>query len=94
MAKNEEKNVVTGAWCNTGGGIQGANCPEIWQPIKKGRQKFCGTNRQYFRGHPRTSLALGIQQPLHATDDNEDYIDDKLITVPLLPFTTTGRPNN
>ena len=34
---------------------------------KKGRLKFCGMNRKYFRGHPRTSLAPGIQQPLHAT---------------------------
>ena len=34
----------------------------------EGRQKFCRTNRKYFRGHPRTSLAPGIQQPLHATD--------------------------
>ena len=34
---------------------------------KNGRQKFCGTNGKYFRGHPRTSLAPGIQQPLHAT---------------------------
>ena len=55
------------AWCSTGGGIQGANCPEIWQLIKRGHLKFCGTNRKYFRGHPRTSLAPGIQPPLHAT---------------------------
>src|SRR6218665_2899198 len=34
---------------------------------KKGCQKFCETNRKYFRGHPRTSLAPGIPQPLHAT---------------------------
>jgi len=26
--------------------------------------------------------------------DNKDYIDDKLITVTLIPFTTTGSPNN
>ena len=25
---------------------------------------------------------------------NKNYIDDKLITVTLLPFTTTGPPNN
>ena len=67
MAKNEEKNVVTEAWCSTGEGIQGANCPEILQLIKNRRQKFCVTNRKYFRGHPRTSLAPGIQQPVHAT---------------------------
>src|SRR6218665_2528739 len=34
---------------------------------KKGRQKFCGTNEKYFLGHRRSSLAPGIQQPLHAT---------------------------
>jgi len=34
---------------------------------KKGRQKLCGTNGKYFLGHPRSSLAPGIQQPLHAT---------------------------
>src|SRR6218665_2901069 len=36
--------------------------------LKKGRQTFCERNTKYFRGHPRTSLAPGIQQPLHATD--------------------------
>src|SRR6218665_2335544 len=35
--------------------------------LKKGRQKFCDRNTKYFRGHPRTSLAPGIQQLLHAT---------------------------
>ena len=27
-------------------------------------------------------------------NDNKDYIDDKFIAVTLLPFTTTGPPNN
>src|SRR6218665_2295234 len=36
---------------------------------KKGRLKFCGMNRKYFRGHPRTSL----QQPLHATAAEVNY---------------------
>jgi len=34
---------------------------------KKGRQKFCESNTKYLLGHPRTSLAPGIQKPLHAT---------------------------
>ena len=29
--------------------------------LKKGCQKFCRTNRKYFRGHPKASLASGIQ---------------------------------
>ena len=40
----------------------------VGERLKKGRQKFCERNTKYFRGHPRTSLAPGIQQPLHATE--------------------------
>jgi len=31
----------------------------LGERLKKGRQKFCERNTNYFRGHPRTSLAPG-----------------------------------
>src|SRR6218665_1900019 len=67
MAKNEEKMSLPGH----DEAREGASKERIVINLttdKKGRQKFGGTNRKYFRGHLRTSLALGIQQPLHATE--------------------------
>src|SRR6218665_2525057 len=67
MAKNEEQMSLPGH----NEAREGASRERIVINLttdKKGRQKFGGTNIKYFRGHPRTSLAPGIQQPLHATE--------------------------
>ena len=83
MTKKEVKNVVTGAWCSTGGAskerilVKFDNWCEkvknLGERLKKVVRNFARGIQNIFEGiqEPR-SLAPGIQQPLHATAAGKD----------------------
>src|SRR6218665_385228 len=67
------------------------NLGEQVRNLEEMTKKICETNRKYFRGHLRTSLVPGIQQPLYATDVSLCYCNaGSLLSMRLLSFSEQG----